>query len=163
MAAPLSQEALREIDAELAKYPPTNRQAAVMAALMIAQRELGWVSNETMEFVAGLLGIQPIQVAEVATFYSMYDRQPVGRHKISVCTNISCMLRGSDEIVGHLQRRIGIKVGETSDDRRYTLREVECLAACGGAPMMQIDDDYYENLTPARVDQILASIDKEDS
>jgi len=163
MAAPLSHEALREIDAEIAKYPPQKKQAAVMAALMIAQRELGWVSSETMEFVAGLLGIQPIQVAEVATFYSMYDRQPIGRHKISVCTNISCMLRGSDEIVGHLQRRLGIEVGETSEDGRYTLKEVECLAACGGAPSMQIDDDYYENLTPARVDQILASIDKEDS
>ncbi|MDH3379848.1 MAG: NADH-quinone oxidoreductase subunit NuoE [Gammaproteobacteria bacterium] len=155
----LSTHAHAEIDREVSKYPDGRQQAAVMAALRIAQQEKGWLSEEVIEYVAGLLGLEPIQVAEVATFYSMYDLEPVGRHKICVCTNISCMLRGSDDVVAHLQRRLGIKVGQTSADGRFSLRSVECLAACGGAPMMQIGKRYYENLTPASIDEILDGLE----
>jgi NADH-quinone oxidoreductase subunit E len=151
----LSTQAHVEIDREIGKYPDGRQQAAVMAALRIAQEEKGWLSDEVIAYVAGLLGIEPIQVAEVATFYSMYDLKPVGRHKICVCTNISCMLRGSDDVVAHLQQRLGIKVGQTSPDGRFSLQSVECLAACGGAPMMQIGKTYFENLTPASIDEIL--------
>jgi len=155
----LSKKSLANIDSEVAKYPLERKQSAVMAALRIAQEEKGWLDVETMDFVAGLLEMRPIQVYEVATFYSMYNLKPVGRHTIAVCTNVSCMLRGSDSIVDHLQQRLGIKLGETTADGRYTLREVECLAACGGAPMMQIGKEYYENLTPEKVDGILEQLD----
>jgi NADH-quinone oxidoreductase subunit E len=102
----------------------------------------------------------PIAVYEVATFYSMYDLEPVGRHKVCVCTNISCLLNGSDHIVEHLERKLGIKLGETTADGRITLKEVECLGACAGAPMMQVDKTYHEHLTPAKVDEILKDLDK---
>lgn len=155
----LSEQSEREIDREIAKYPPEQKQAAVMAALRIAQSEKGWLSEETLQHVAHRLEIPSIRVAEVATFYSMYDLQSVGRHKISLCTNISCMLRGSDTIVKHLQDKLNIKMGETTKDGRFTLKEVECLAACGGAPMMQVDDEYIEDLTPERVDEVLAGLE----
>lgn len=159
MKTVLSADALAAIERECSKYPAEWRRSAAMAALRIAQDELGWLSRETMDFVAGLLGMRPIEVYEVASFYSMYDLKPVGRHKINVCTNISCMLCGSGEIVSHLESKLGIKLGETTPDGRFTLKEVECLAACGGAPMMQIGGTYHENLTPARVDQILKELD----
>ncbi|MDJ0955589.1 MAG: NADH-quinone oxidoreductase subunit NuoE [Arenicellales bacterium] len=155
----LSEQSQNEIDREIAKYPPEQKQAAVMAALRIAQSERGWLSEEIIDYVADRLEIPSIRAAEVATFYSMYDLQPVGRHKISLCTNISCMLRGSDTIVKHLQDRLDIRMGETTKDGKFTLKEVECLAACGGAPMMQVDDEYFENLTPERVDEILAELE----
>ncbi len=155
----LSDQALTEIDREIAKYPPDRKQSAVMAALTIAQREQGWIGEELMGYLARLLEMQPIQVAEVATFYSMYELAPVGRHKISVCTNISCTLRGCLDLVAHLRETLGIAPGETTPDGKFTLREVECLAACAGAPMMQIDEDYFENLTPAKVDAILAELE----
>lgn len=155
----LSQDALAKIEREIAKYPPEYRQSAVMAALHIAQDEHGWLSVPLMEHVATILGMRPIQVYEVASFYTMYNLKPVGRHKISVCTNISCLLRGSDDIVAHLRARLGIDFGETTADGRFTLKEVECLAACGGAPMFEVDKMYYENLTPARVDEILAQLE----
>ncbi len=155
----LSKESLAKIDLEVAKYPPEHKQSAVIAALHIAQDEHGWLSVPLMDCVADLLGMRPILVYEVASFYSMYDLKPVGRHKISVCTNISCLLRGSDDIVAHLKQRLGIGFGETTGDGRFTLKEVECLAACGGAPMFQIGKTYYENLTPARVDEILAGLE----
>jgi NADH-quinone oxidoreductase subunit E len=155
----LSKAALAQIDREIGKYPPEHKQSAVMAALRIAQEEHGWLSESLMDHVAQLLEMRPIQVYEVATFYSMYDLKPVGKHKISVCTNISCMLCGSDEVVKHLENKLGIKIGETTKDGRFTLKEVECLAACGGAPMFQIGKQYYENLTPQKIDQILASLE----
>lgn len=155
----LSKESLAKIDREVAKYPPEHKQSAVIAALHIAQDEHGWLSVALMDYVAGLLDMRPIQVYEVASFYSMYNLKPVGRHKIAVCTNISCLLRGSDDIVAHLKQRLGIGFGETTGDGRFTLKEVECLAACGGAPMFQIGKTYYENLTPARVDEILAGLE----
>jgi NADH-quinone oxidoreductase subunit E len=154
----LSIDSNAKISREIAKYPPECKASAVMAALRIAQEEHGWLSVPLMDYIAELLGMRPIQVYEVATFYSMYDLKPVGKHKISICTNISCMLCGSDTIVKHLEKRLGIKLGETTPDKKITLMEVECLAACCGAPMFQIGKTYYENLTPQKVDEILASL-----
>jgi NADH-quinone oxidoreductase subunit E len=154
----LSKESLDQVKREVAKYPPERKSSAVMAALRIAQEEHGWLSVPLMDYIAELLGMRPIQVYEVATFYSMYDLKPVGKHKISICTNISCMLCGSDTIVKHLEKRLGIKLGETTPDGKVTLKEVECLAACCGAPMFQIDKTYYENLTPEKVDRILEGL-----
>jgi len=154
----LSADSLKQVQREVAKYPPDRKSSAVMAALRIAQDEHGWLSVPLMDYVAELLEMRPIQVYEVATFYSMYDLKAVGKHKICVCTNVSCMLCGSDAIVKHLEKRLGIKLGETTADGKYTLKEVECLGACVGAPMFQIGDNYYEHLTPQKVDEILASI-----
>ena len=154
----LSKESLDQVKREVAKYPPERKSSAVMAALRIAQEEHGWLSVPLMDYIAELLGMRPIQVYEVATFYSMYDLKPVGRHKICICTNISCMLCGSDVIVKHLEKRLGVKLGETTPDGKVTIKEVECLAACGGAPMFQIGKTYYENLTPEKVDRILEGL-----
>jgi len=157
----LSAESLAAIDREIAKYPADRRQSAVMAALRIAQQEHGWVSEEIMQFIADYLDMPPVHVLEVATFYSMYERKPVGRHKLCVCTNVSCLLRGSDEVLAHLRDRLGIGPGETTGDGRITIKEVECLGACGGAPMMQVDDrDYHENLTVEKIDRILGELDE---
>jgi NADH-quinone oxidoreductase subunit E len=155
----LSEQALQEINREIAKYPEERKQSAVMAALRIAQDEHGWLSQSLMDHIAGLLELRPIQVYEVATFYSMYDLERVGRHKICVCTNVSCMLCGSTGIVEHLERKLGVKLGETTADGRFTLKEVECLGACGGAPALQIGHRYYENLTPESLDAILDGLD----
>ena len=159
--APISDAARKRIDAWLAKYPSDRRQSAVIAALTIVQEEHGgWLTTESMDAVAEYLGMPPIAVYEVATFYSMFDLERVGRHKISVCNNISCMLRGGDEIVRHVEHKLGIKVGETTADGKFTLkREEECLAACCGAPMMVVDGHYHERLTPARVDEILDGLE----
>jgi NADH-quinone oxidoreductase subunit E len=154
----LSAESLTEIDHELAKYPADRRQSALMAALRIAQDEHRWLSDELIEHVAEIIQVPVVRAYEVATFYSMYDLDPVGQHKIQVCTNVSCMLRGCDRVVDHLQDKLGIGFGETTVDGKYTLKEVECLAACAGAPMMQIGHDYYEDLTPDKIDQILEGL-----
>jgi NADH-quinone oxidoreductase subunit E len=155
----LSEPARAEIDRWISKYPPEQRQSAVMAALSIVQEANGgWLTNDLMDAVAEYLGMPPIAVYEVATFYSMYELEPVGRHKICVCTNISCLLCGSDDIVAHLEKKLGIKLGETTPDGRFTLKEVECLGACCGAPMIQIGRTYYEHLTPARIDELLAEL-----
>ncbi len=157
----LFSEAVRaEIDRWIAKYPPEWRQSAVMAALRVVQDDNGgWLTEELMDKVAAYLDMPPIAVYEVATFYSMYELKPVGRHKICVCTNVSCMINGSDRIVEHMEKRLGIKLGETTPDGRFTLKEVECLGACGGAPMFQIGNKYYENLTPELVDSILDGLE----
>ena len=155
----LSAESLREIDRELSKYPSDRRQSALMAALRIAQDEHRWLSEELIEYVAEIIQVPAVRAYEVATFYSMYDLEPMGRHKICVCTNITCMLRGSDEIVDHLKSSLGIDFNETTEDNRFTLKEVECLAACAGAPMMQVGHDYYEDLTPEKIDQILGGLE----
>ena len=155
----LSEESLARIAREIAKYPPQRKASAVMAALRIAQDEHGWLSEPLMDYVAQLLGMRPIEVYEVATFYTMYDLKPVGKHQISVCTNVSCMLNGAGQVVKHLENRLGIRLGETTADGRFTLKEAECLAACGGAPMFMIGKTYYENLTPERIDEILGSLE----
>lgn len=155
----LSESSMAEIEHELAKYPADRRQSALLAALRIAQDEHRWLSNELIEHVAEVIGVPAVRAYEVATFYSMYELSPVGRHKICLCTNISCMLRGSREIEDHIKGKLGIGFGETTEDGRFTLKEVECLAACAGAPMMQIGRDYYEELTPEKVDQILENLE----
>ncbi len=155
----LSRESIARIEREITKYPPDRKASAVIAALHIAQDEHGWLSEPLMDYIAGFLGMRPIQVYEVATFYTMYELKPVGRHKISVCTNISCMLNGAGQVVKHLENRLGIALGGTTADGRFTLKEVECLAACGGAPMFMIDKKYYENLTPERIDEILSGLE----
>lgn len=156
----LSAHAIEVIEHWLAKYPADQRQSAVLAALQEVQHEnQGFLTTELMDAVADYLGMPRIAVYEVASFYSMFETKEVGRHSVSVCTNVSCMLRGSDEIVQHVERSLGIKTGETtSDGRIYLKREEECLAACCGAPMMMVDHVYHENLTPARVDEILAEL-----
>ncbi len=149
-----------EIDKWVAKYPANQKQSAVMAALRIVQDQNdGWLSTQLMDAIAAYLEMPPIAVYEVATFYSMYELEPVGRHKISICTNISCMLCGSAEVVAHFEKRLGIKLGETTADGKITLKEVECLGACVGAPMMQVNKDYIENLTPEAIDQLLAGLE----
>ena len=134
----------------------------MIAALHAAQHENhGYLTPELMDAIAGYLGLPPIQVYEVAAFYSMFETKPVGRHSISVCTNISCMLRGGENILAHLEKKLGVKVGESTPDGRFYLkREEECLAACCGAPMMMVDHKYHENLTPAKVDEILDNVGK---
>ncbi len=160
-SALISEAARNKIEHWLAKYPQEQRRSAVLPALSIVQEEHdGWLSTELMDAVAEYLGMPAIAVYEVATFYSMYDLEPVGRHKIAVCNNISCMLCGGDEIIAHIENKLGIKIGETSADGKFTLkREEECLAACAGAPMMAVDGHYYENLTPEKVDAILDGLE----
>ena len=149
-----------EIDEWISKYPPEWKQSAVMAALRIVQdANGGWLSNELMDDVAAYLDMPPIAVYEVATFYSMYELKPVGKHKICVCTNVSCMINDVDKLVEHLEERLDIKMGGTTADGRFTLKEVECLGACGGAPMMQIGRQYYESLTPELIDSILDGLE----
>jgi len=156
----INDESRAEIDQWIAKYPEDQKQSAVMAALRILQdQNKGYLNNELIEATAEYLEMPPIAVYEVATFYSMYELEPVGRHKICVCTNISCKLCGSDDVIKHLQERLGIGLGETSDDGRFTLKEVECLGACVDAPMFQLGDSYYGKLTPQRIDEILESLD----
>lgn len=156
----LSDESKAEINTWVAKYPKDQKKSAVMAALTIVQdANGGWLTPDLMDMVAEYLAMEPISVYEVATFYSMYELKPVGRNKICVCTNISCMLCGSDEIVSHLKGKLGIGFGEITADGKISLKEVECLGACGGAPMLQIGDQYYENLTPKKIDSILDNLE----
>lgn len=156
----LSDESRADIDRWVAKYPPEQKQSAVMAGLRIAQEQNGgWLTKDLITAVAQYLDMEPIAAFEVASFYSMYELKPVGRHKICVCTNISCLLCNSDQVVDHLEKRLGIKMGETTEDGRFTLKEVECLGACVNAPMFAIGRDYYEHLTPQKIDQILDGLD----
>lgn len=157
----LSNQVSNSIDVEIAKYPVEQRQSAVMAALRIVQKEnAGSLTTDLMDQVAEYLEMPKIKVYEVATFYSMYELKPVGQHKICVCTNISCMLCGSRGIVEHLETKLDIKMGQTTADGKFTLKEVECLGACVNAPMFQIDEQYYENLTKDKVDEILGALAK---
>jgi NADH-quinone oxidoreductase subunit E len=157
VSAQLSAHVREEIDRWVAKFPPDRKRSAVISALHAVQHENdGFLSSDLMDAVAAYLGLPPIHVYEVATFYSMFETKPVGRHHVSVCTNISCMLRGSQEVVDHVEKKLGIKTGEsTPDGRIYLKREEECLAACTGAPMMMVDHVFHENLTPESIDKIL--------
>lgn len=155
----LSPEAIAKIDYELTKYPADQRQAAVMSALRIVQTERGWLSKESITEVAQYLGMPEIAAMEVATFYNMYDLSPVGKYKITICTNISCMLRGSDEIVNHLQHKLGVGFNEVTADGKYCLKEGECMGCCGGAPLMHVNNTkMHEFLSPEKVDAILEGL-----
>jgi NADH-quinone oxidoreductase subunit E len=155
----LSKEAIEQIEFELTKYPANQRQAAVMSALRIVQMERGWLSKESITEVAEYLRIPEIAAMEVATFYNMYDLSPVGKYKITVCTNISCMLREADVIVDHLQEKLGIGFNEVTADGKFCLKEGECMGCCGGAPLLHINNaQMHEFLTPEKVDDILKEL-----
>ena len=157
--AVLSPDALARIDRAIAKYPPDQRQSAVMAALTIAQDEKGWLSVETMDFVAQYLGMQPIAVYEVASFYTMYDVKPVGTHKIAICTNLPCALQGANVAAEHLKKKLGVGFNETSADGKFTLREGECFGACGDAPVLLLNNKRMCcSMTPERLDALLEEL-----
>lgn len=152
-----SEDKLKEVQAIINRYPEGKQKSALIPLLHLAQDELGgWLSPETMDYVASILQIEPIEVYEVATFYSMYNLQPVGKHVFEVCHTGPCMLRGSDDIIAYIKKTLGIGVGETTEDGMFTLKTVECLGACGYAPMMQLGMHYREHLTPEKVDAIIA-------
>lgn len=157
----LSDHVREEIDRWTAKFPEDRKRSAVIAALHAVQHENnGYLTVELMDGVAEYLQLPPIQVYEVATFYSMFQTRPVGRHSVAICSNVSCMLRGADDIVAHVEEKLGIRLGEsTADGRIFLKKEEECLAACCGAPMMMVDHKYHENLTIARVNAILDDLE----
>jgi NADH-quinone oxidoreductase subunit E len=159
-AGGLSEHARHVIDGWLAKYPADRKRSAVLAALREVQHENGgYLTTGLMDAVADYLGLPKIAVYEVASFYSMFELKPVGRNSVSICTNVSCMLCGADDIVAHIERKLGISIGESTPDGRIHLKqEEECLAACCGAPMMQVNHRYYEHLTPEAVDKILDAL-----
>lgn len=163
MTAGLSAAECKEIDQWLARFPatPEGRRSAIIPALHIVQHNSdGWLPPARLDAVAEYLEMAPARVYEVATFYGMFEVKPAGRHKVSICTNISCMLRGCDEIVAYAEKKLGISLGESTPDGRIMLkREEECLAACSGAPMMQVDETYHIDLTPEKIDQILDELE----
>lgn len=148
------------IDRWISHYPADQRQSAVMPALRIVQEvNGGHLTNALMDEVAEYLGMPPIAVYEVATFYGNYEHEPVGKHKLCVCNSISCMLRGKDDVIDYLEKKLDVKVGEVTEDGKFSIKTVECLGACGGAPMMQVGKTYYENLTEESIDKILAELE----
>lgn len=150
-------ETLELVNRIIKRYPQGRQKSALLPVLHIAQSEnSGWLSSEVMDYVASLLGIQPIEVYEVASFYSMFNLQPVGNCVIEVCQTGPCWLNGSEEILEHFKKRLGINPGETTVDGRYTLKMVECLAACGNAPVIQVGTEYHENMTKEKADQLLS-------
>jgi len=159
----LSPAALAQIDRAIAKYPAGEKQSAVMAALAIAQAEKGWLSTETMDFVAQYLGMPPIAVYEVASFYTMYNVKPVGRCKLAICTNLPCALQGANAAAAHLKERLGIEFGDTTPDGAFTLKEGECMGACGDAPVIiKNDRTMLSWMTPERIDALIEAERKKD-
>jgi NADH-quinone oxidoreductase subunit E len=157
----LSAESIKRIDHELTKYPSDQKQSAVMSALAIAQDEKGWLATETMDFIAHYLGMPPIAVYEVATFYNMYNLQPVGKSKITVCTNLPCALSGANEAVAHIQKKLGIGFNETSADGKFTLKEGECMGACGDAPVLLVNNKRMCSfMSEDMIDQLLEELSK---
>lgn len=157
----LTAETLQHIDHWVAKFPPDQKRSALIQSLMAAQHQNGgWLTRELIEAVAAYLDLPPVWAHEVASFYSMFDLHPVGRHKVNICTNISCWLNGAEDIVSKVEKKLGIRMGETTPDGRITLiREEECLAACCGAPMMVVDGHYHEKLDAQSIDAILDGLD----
>jgi NADH-quinone oxidoreductase subunit E len=157
----LNADTRAKIDHWVAKFPPENKRSALIQALIAAQQQnAGWVSSDMIEAVADYLELPPVWAYEVVSFYSMFDHKPVGKHKVNICTNISCWLNGAEDIVSHVEKKLGVKMGETTADKRITLIvEEECLAACCGAPMMVVDGHYHENLDTGKIDQILDGLD----
>jgi NADH-quinone oxidoreductase subunit E len=156
-----TEERLREVQQIIARYPEGKQKSALLPLLHLAQNEFGgWLSVESMDYVATLLHIEPVEVYEVATFYSMYNLKPVGKYMFQVCQTGPCMLNGSDEIIDYIKQKLGIGVGETTPDGLFTLKTVECLGACGYAPMMQLGNNFRENLTRDKVDALIAECQK---
>lgn len=157
--ATLSPESLAKIDKAVAKYPPEEKQSAVMAALTIAQDERGWLSTETMDFVAHYLEMPPVAVYEVASFYTMYDLKPVGRHKLTICTNLPCALQGATKTAEYLKHKLGIGFGETTPDGRFTLKEGECMGACGDAPVLiRNSKDMLCGMSNEKLDKLIEEL-----
>jgi NADH-quinone oxidoreductase subunit E len=158
----LSADALKKIDREIAKYPSDRKQSAVMAALAIAQDEKGWLSTETMDFVASYLDMPPIAVYEVATFYEMYNTKRAGKHKLAICTNLPCALQGATRAAEHLKRRLGVDFGETTPDGVFTLKEGECFGACGDAPVMLVNNKRMCSwMSEEKIDELIAKLQAE--
>ena len=153
MALEFSPETLKKFAATVARYP--KKEAAMLPVLYLAQQEFGHLGPEAIEYVAKLMEQAPARVHGVVSFYTMYNMKPIGRHHIQVCRTLSCALRGAEEVTAFLKQKLGIECGQTTADGRFTLAEVECLASCGTAPMMQVNDDYYENLSEPSVGEIL--------
>ena len=155
----LSDDARRRIDREVAQYPPDHAQSAVMSALAIAQDETGWLSTETMDAVALHLGMPPVAVYEVATFYTMYNLKPTGRFKLTICTNLPCALQGANVAAEHLKRTLGVGFNETTADGRFTLKEGECMGACGDAPVVLVNNKRMCSwMQPAKLDELIAEL-----
>lgn len=155
----LTQESLKKIDRELAKYPADQRQSAIMAGLAIAQEEKGWLASETIEEVARYIGIEPIAAYEVASFYNMYDLQPVGKYKLTVCTNLPCMLTGGVAAGEYLKKKLGIEYNETTPDGKFTLKQGECMGACGDAPVMIVNNRKMCSwMNPEQIDKLLEEL-----
>lgn len=158
-----SDEKLKLVNEIIARYPEGRQKSALLPLLHLAQKEFGgWLSVPAMDYVASLLNIKPIEVYEVATFYSMYNMKPVGKCMIEFCQTGPCLTRGVEEVIDYTEKKLGIKVGETTADGKFTLKAVECLGACGYAPMAQIGEYYYENLTPEKIDKIIEVFGKPD-
>jgi NADH-quinone oxidoreductase E subunit len=156
MAVEFSPQALGKFNDIIARYP--KKEAAMLPVLYLAQQEFGHIGPEAIDYVAKLMGQTPARVYGVVSFYTMFNMKPIGRHHIQVCRTLSCALRGSERVTALIKQKLGIEPGQTTPDRRFTLSEVECLASCGTAPMMQINDDYYESLTEEKIDEILSSL-----
>lgn len=155
MSVQFSQEKLDKVNEMISHYPEGKQKSALLGVLHMAQEEFGWLNVNTMDYVASLLKLQPIEVYEVASFYTMFNLKPVGRYVFEVCQTGPCMLKGSDGIIEYIKKKLDINVGETTKDGMFTLKTVECLGACGYAPMMQLGKYYKEHLTPGKVDQIV--------
>jgi len=156
MAVEFSPEALKQFETIVSRYP--KKESAMLPVLYLAQQEFGHLGPEAIEYVAELMGQAPARVYSVVSFYTMYNMKPIGRHHIQICRTLPCALGGAEKITAFVKQRLGIESGQTTQDGRFTLTEVECLASCGTAPMMQVNDDYYENLTEEKVDEILHSL-----
>src|SRR5512135_3080785 len=153
MALEFSPETLKKFEETVARYP--KKEAAMLPVLYLAQQEFGHIGSEAIEYIAKLMGQAPVRVQGVVSFYTMFNMKPIGRHHIQICRTLPCALRGAERVTGLLKQKLGIETGQTTPDGRFTLSEVECLASCGTAPMMQVNDDYFENLTEEKIDQIL--------
>lgn len=153
-------ERLAKVNEIIARYPEGRQKSALLPVLHLAQEQWSWLSEDVMDYVAGLLSIEPIEVYEVATFYTMFHLEPVGKHVIEYCRTGPCCLMGGEDVYGHLQQKLGIKAGETTPDGKFTLKEVECLAACGWGPVFQVREQYYMNLTNEKVDTIIEELSK---
>ncbi len=156
MSFTFSEESRRELEKILSRYP--TKEAAILPALYVVQRQAGYVSDEGIVAVAEFLGFTAARIEGVATFYTMYNRKPVGRYHVQICRNLSCSLLGAEHLIEHVAKKLGVKPGQTTPDGKFTLSTAECLGSCGTAPVMQINDDYHENLTAEKIDAILGGL-----